>query len=387
MKDIIIFGSSGSIGKNALEVISQEPKKYKIKGLAVLKDTTTLYQQIKKFNPEYVAVYDDKAGQELKKNLPKNIRLFIGNKGLEEFSQLNSDISIMAIAGISCLKPLFLNIKNAKRIALANKESIVVGGDFIFNQAKKYNVEIIPVDSEISSLFQLLNHENKYLDKVYITASGGSLYDYNKRDLAKVTVKEAVNHPTWDMGPRITIDSATLVNKGFEVIETHRFFNIDYEKIKVLIHKQSMVHALVEYKDKTFFSCIYNPDMKLPIAYALSYPQRNIFGRNKADIGLKDICLTFEPLKTGKFPLFDLIVAAAKREDNSLAILNAIDEIAIEYFLSGKIKFTGIHKTMEYFFSHYTKNKINKLEDVFFWDDWARKKAVEYLGSDLHFRN
>jgi len=379
MKKVVIFGSTGSVGKNVLRVIRKDPKKFKVMGLCTNKDIKTLISQIKEVKPNYVCVRDEKSAKVIKNYLPKKIKLFKGDKGIDEFCSIKSDISCMAISGISCLRPLLLNLKYTKRVALANKESIVTAGDLVFKAAKKANTEIIPVDSEINAIFQLFDRkrDSSCLRKIYLTASGGSLSNYMQKDLKRVTVNQALNHPTWSMGKRITIDSATLVNKGFEVIETHFFFKIPYEDIDIVIHKESFVHALCEYNDNTLLSCLYSPDMKKPISFSLYYPKRQNLVQDK--VFDKAFSLSFFPINYNKFPLLKLILKAAKKKDNSLAVLNACDEVAIDYFLKKKIKFTDIFKVMEYIFRKYPSCKIKSLEDVFYWDDWARQKTRNYI--------
>ncbi|MCP4652218.1 MAG: 1-deoxy-D-xylulose-5-phosphate reductoisomerase [Candidatus Omnitrophica bacterium] len=381
MKKVLIFGSTGSIGKNALSVMKTATRKFKVLGLCANSDIKTLLFQIKEYCPRYVCVVDEKQASILAKSLDKRITLFRGQVGLEEFSTINSDISIMGISGIAALKSLMINLKHTKKIALANKESIVVGGSFVLNKAKRCKTEIIPVDSEINSLFQLFSINDKHLNKVYLTASGGSLINYKKKELAKVSAKEVLAHPTWKMGPRVTVDSATLVNKGFEVIETHCFFDIPYEDIDIIIHRQSTVHAMIEFKDSALFACIYPPDMKMPIAYALYHPARSPHAGGTG-LGLK-FSLSFEPLDYKQFPSIKIILEAAKRGGNSLAVLNACDEVAVEYFLRDKIKFTHIHKILERMFSKMPQASLKSVDDVFFWDKWARQKTNEYIKSGL----
>ena len=390
MKKVLIFGSTGSIGRNALDVIKRDPERFKVLGLCANKDTKTLARQIKEFQPSYVCVRDEKSAKKLDKGMCEKIKLFKGEKGLEEFSSLKSDISVMAISGIACLLPFLINLKYTKRVALANKESLVAAGALVFDKAKKWNTEIFPIDSEINALYQLIRlkqfypGENDEFRKVYLTASGGALAGYSKKKFAEVSVKEVLNHPTWKMGKRVTVDSATLVNKGFEVVETHYFFGLPFEKIDILIHKESSVHALVECRDSTLFACIYPPDMKMPISLALYYPQRADFngkdGQPENGFGGKNnFSCSFAPVNYERYPLLKLILQAAKKEDNSLAVLNACDEVAIDYFLKEKIKFMDIHKVMEYIFQRYPSKKIKNIEDVFYWDSWGRTKTKEYL--------
>jgi 1-deoxy-D-xylulose-5-phosphate reductoisomerase len=381
MKKILIFGSTGSVGRNALSVIKRGKDEFKVLGLCTNSDTQTLMRQIKEFNPSYVCVRSEEAAKKLPTSLKKKIKLFTGEKGLLEFSRLNSDISLMAISGISCLEPLLLNMKHTKRVALANKESLVTAGSLVFKTANKYNTEILPVDSEINALFQLIEDKKKDINsfsKVYLTASGGALAGYSKKDLAKVKVKKVLAHPTWKMGQRITVDCATLVNKGFEAIETHFFFGIPYEKIAIVIHKESIAHALVECSDNTLFACLYFPDMKMPISFALYYPKR--FNPGKEANFKNNISLSFAPIQYNKYPLLKIILEAAKNEDNSLVILNACDEVAIDWFLTKKIKFTDIYKVMKYIFNRYPSHKVKEVDDVLYWDKWARAKTKEYLG-------
>jgi 1-deoxy-D-xylulose-5-phosphate reductoisomerase len=268
------------------------------------------------------------------------------------------------------------NIRYAKRIALANKESIVTAGSLVLQQAQRYNTEIIPVDSEINALFQLMCGHNDYA-RLFLTASGGALIDYRKKDLKQVTVRRVLSHPTWQMGKRVTVDSATLVNKGFEVVETHHFFDMPYEKINIVLHRQSLIHALVECNDGTIFACMYPPDMRMPISFALGYPKRLTLAK-KLDFR-KNFSISFESLDFKKFPLLSLILQAARRGDNSLVVLNACDEVAIQYFLKKKIKFTGIFKVMDYIFSHYPQTCVSSVEDIVKWDAWSREKTVAFL--------
>lgn len=383
MKKIIIFGSTGSVGQNALKVIGKSKGKFKVTGLCANRNIKVLLSQIKEFSPSYVCVRDQAQADKLGKSLEKRIRLFKGEKGLEEFAALESDISFMAISGISCLKPLLINIKYAKRIALANKESVVAAGPLVFKEAKKFHTEILPVDSEINALFQLIKISkngkcmNGNFRKVYLTASGGALADYTKKELANVGIKQVLAHPTWKMGKRITVDSATLVNKAFEVIETHYFFGIPFKDIGITIHKESAVHALVEFKDNTLLACIYPPDMRKPISFALHYPQR--FNSGKRLDFSNSFSYSFSPINYDKYPLIEIVLGAAKRKDNGLVVLNACDEVAIDYFLGQRIKFTDIYKVMAHIYSKYPRHKVKNINDVFFWDNWARIKTKDYL--------
>lgn len=381
MKKVIIFGSTGSIGKSALAVIGKAKDKFKVVGLAANKDLNALYRQIKQFKPQAVCLTDEGKAARLKPKLLKGVKLFSGESGLLEFSGLKSDISLMAISGVACLKPLLENIKHTKRVALANKESLVTAGSLVLAKARKYKTEILPVDSEINALFQLVSENksltNGSLSKVYLTASGGALCGLKNKDLAKVTVKKVLAHPTWKMGKRITVDSATLVNKAFEVIETHFFFGLPYNKIDILLHRESTIHALVEKNDGTLFACLYPPDMKLPISFALHYPTRQ---PKEKKVNFKNrFSYNFEPMPYANYPLLRIVLEAARRRDNSLAILNACDEVAVCAFLKGKIKFTDIIKIMTHIFKTYPRRKIKNINQVFCWDKWGRAKTKEEI--------
>ncbi|MFA5008322.1 MAG: 1-deoxy-D-xylulose-5-phosphate reductoisomerase [Candidatus Omnitrophota bacterium] len=375
METLNIFGSTGSIGKNALDVIRKNKKDFKVLGLSTNTNIEALISQVKEFSPSYICVADEESAKKIK-HLGKKIKLFKGQSGLCEFASVGCDVSLMAISGISALKPLMVNIEHAKKIALANKESIVTAGGFVLTKAKRFKTKIFPVDSEINALYQLFALQKDF-SKVYLTASGGALFNYRLKDLSRVSAKTVLTHPTWDMGKRITVDSATLVNKGFEIVEAHYFFNLPYENIGVVIHRESRVHAFVEFKDKTLFACMYPPDMRIPISFALSYPGRmNALKTCNFNSGFS---LSFEPLKEKQFPLLGIVLEAAKRCDNALSVLNGCDETAVEYFLNKKIKFTDIHKAMGYIFSHYKQAKVKTLDDVFYWDNWGRVKTKEYL--------
>jgi 1-deoxy-D-xylulose-5-phosphate reductoisomerase len=378
MKKVIIFGSSGSVGRNALDVIRKYRKDFSVYGLCVYKNLGILKRQVEEFKPRYVCIVREDIAKKAKDLFSSQVKIFSGKTGLEEFSFLNSDISVMGIAGLASLKPLLINIKHTKRIALANKESFVVAASLVKKEAARYSTEVLPVDSEISALFQLFNLINKdHLRKVYLTASGGALFKFNKLQLEKVTPKAVLSHPTWKMGKRITVDSATLVNKGFEVIETHEFFDLNYKMVDIVIHPESRVHSLIELRDGIVFSCLYKPDMRIPLGYAFYYPHRVPLFR-EANFR-KKMHFTFIPLDYKKFPLLNLVLKAAQLRDNSLVVINASDEVAIDYFLKGKITFLAIYKAIEYVFSRCRSKKISTLEDILFWDNWARAKTKEYL--------
>lgn len=378
MRKITVFGSTGSIGKSALEVIRGDRKSFCVDGLLVHSNITLLLKQVREFKPRRVCVVDERAAGVCRRKLPRGVKLFSGAAGLQEFSSLATDIAIMGIVGLPSLPPLLTALKHARRVALASKEAIVVAGELIQRRAKRYGVRVIPVDSEINALFQLsLFMRAQELQKVYLTASGGALFRYPKSRLHKVTKHEVLAHPTWRMGKRITVDSATLVNKGFEVMETHHLFGLDYSAIDIVIHRQSFVHAFVQTKDGMSFACMYPPSMKVPIAHALYYPCRKMSPAAKPFFGRLD--MSFEPLRYKDFPLLRLVIAAARRGGNFPVIVNAADEVAIEYFLDGRISFYDIRRVVEHVFSKVSQAPADSVEKIYFWDAWARHKAEKFL--------
>ncbi len=380
MKKVVILGSTGSIGKSALDVIRKFPDKFKVIGLAARSSINILEEQIKEFKPKYVAVYDNKAWNELRKKI-KNIEIMHGTEGICQIAtKTEADIILSAIVGAAGLLPTFEAVLAGKTIALANKESLVMAGELIKTTAKKTNAKIIPVDSEHSAIFQCINSCNKpYISKIWLTASGGPFRGMKKNEIKNVTPQEALNHPKWKMGKRITIDSATLMNKGFEVIEAHYLFDIKAEDIGVLIHPQSIVHCLVEFIDGTYIAQMSNPDMKAPIALALSIPERLTNIVKPIDWTVTSQ-LQFEMPDTDLFPCLNLAYEALKTGGSMPAVLNAADEIAVEAFLAGKVKFNNIYEIIKKIMDAHNVVPINSIDDVLEADSWARKMAKKEIG-------
>lgn len=380
MKKVIIFGSTGSIGQNTLDVIRKNPKDFSVLALCAYKRGRLLLKQAREFNPRYVCMISEPEAKRFRQFFPSKTAFFWGEGGLEDFSSLSSDIAVMGISGIASLKPLLVTLKHSKRVALANKESMVCAGWLVKKTASKYRTEIIPVDSEINALFQLFKLvDTRDAKKVYLTASGGAVFDFTPAQIKRATADDVLAHPTWRMGKRITIDSATLLNKGFEVVETHEFFNLDYSVIDIVIHRESAVHACIQRKDGVMFSCMYNPDMKLSLAFALYYPQCAPFILNKRFFKKKRVTCTFLPLDYKKFPLLELALKGARRQDNSLIVLNASDEIAVRYFLKRKLNLAALCDSVAYTMSKYTSAKIHSFNDIIYWDRWAREKTKRYI--------
>jgi len=343
MKKVLILGSTGSIGINTLNVIRNFADTFQITALTVNTKIDLLESQIYEFNPGTAVVKDEKLGMELKKRVAGKCEVLIGEQGLiDAAANLDYDIFVGAMVGFCGLAPTLEAIKRGKIIALANKETLVVAGELVTSLCRKYNAKLIPIDSEHSAIFQCLEGEKKdQVEKIILTASGGPFLNKSKTSLSNVTINEALNHPNWKMGAKITIDSASMMNKGLEIIEAYWLFGIEKEKIDVVIHPQSIIHSMVQYVDGSVKAQLGLPDMKLPIQYALTYPDRlsNNFPRlNLAQIGN----LTFFTPDFDKFECLMLAYNALASGGTAPCIMNAANEIAVNKFLNGEIKFSKI---------------------------------------------
>ena len=341
MKNISILGSTGSIGTQTLDIIKNNPSEFKIVGLTTNTNVELFKKQIDEFKPEAVAVMDSEKVDLLKKDVDVNV--YSGMDGIIKIATLNeADTVVNSLVGSIGVKPTIEAIKNKKNIALANKETLVTAGSIVMEEVKKNDVKLMPIDSEHSAIFQCINGEEiKDISKITITASGGPFRNYTKEQFEKVTVEDALKHPTWKMGNKITIDSATLMNKGFEIIETHWLYGTSYENIDVVVHPQSIIHSLVEFKDNSVIAQLGNPDMKLPIQYALSYPNRMDLNTKKLNlIEIKN--LSFEKPNFELFPCLQYAYDAGKLGGTMPCVLNAANEIAVQSFLENKIKFLDI---------------------------------------------
>ena len=372
MKKLIILGSTGSIGVQALEVA--ERNGYKVTALAAGKNTELLEKQARKFKPDIVAVSDKQAANDLKIRLrDTDIKVLSGGEGVCAAAQYEGDIVLNAIVGIAGLRPTLAAIDAKKTIALANKETLVAGGEIVNRRLKETGVKLLPVDSEHSAIFQSLQGAPKgSLKKILLTASGGPFYGKTKKELESVTVKDALNHPNWSMGAKITVDSATLMNKGLEVIEAVRLFDVAPDDIEVLVHRQSIVHSGIELSDGAVIAQLGTPDMRLPIQYALTYPERADFAfehLSLADIGT----LAFERPDTETFRCLPLCFEAVKRGGLAPAAVNGANEEAVALFLSGKIKFLQIAEMAEKALVSVNNKKEYTIEDVFEADKAARE--------------
>jgi len=368
MKKVLILGSTGSIGENSLNVIREHPEKFEVVGLTTNSNIGLLEKQIREFSPQLVVVKDKSKAQELSERLNGKCEILGGEDGiLSAAIELDYDILVGAMVGFSGLLPTIEAIKRGKRIALANKETLVVAGEIVTRLVAENGAEIIPVDSEHSAIYQCLIGENlKEVEKIILTASGGPFLNKDKSFFENATVDEALNHPNWKMGSKITIDSATMMNKGLEVIEAHWLFGLPSEKIEVVIHPQSIIHSMVQFQDGSIKAQLGLPDMKLPIQYALSFPERFSNSFTRTNLPLIQNFTFFEP-DFDKFECLALAYQALKSGGNSPCILNAANEIAVEKFLSGKIKFSDIAKIINEAldkFEHQTNPNLDEIIEL-----------------------
>lgn len=366
MKRIVVLGSTGSIGTNALEVIRNANDKFKVTALSGHRNYKLLLEQIREFTPECVAVGTEEGYKEIKAEFP-NIKIFLGDEGLKELAMLKDyDILLTAVSGAVGIEATIEGIKNSKRIALANKETMVAAGSYINHLLAEYpKSEIIPVDSEHSAIFQsLLGGKKKEVEKIIITASGGTFRGKKKEELENVKVEDALKHPNWSMGKKITIDSSSLVNKGLEVIEAHELFGVDYDHIDVLVHPQSVIHSMVQFKDKAVIAQLGAPDMKLPIQYAFTYPKREANPVFETLDFMKMSTLTFEKVDNETFRGVELAYRAGRTGKSMPAVFNAANEVAVELFMKGKIRFLTIYEIIEGAMNRHEPVEINSIEIV-----------------------
>lgn len=372
MKSLIILGSTGSIGTQALEVCRRDG--YKVTALAAGSNIELLEQQAREFKVKKVAVFNEKAANELKIKLKDtDISVLSGVDGVCEIAGSEGDIVLNSIVGIAGLRPTLSAIEAGKTIALANKETLVTGGEIVNRKAKEKGVKIFPVDSEHSAIFQSIQGApEKSIKKILLTASGGPFYGKTRKDLENVTVKEALNHPNWSMGAKITIDSATLMNKGLEVIEAVHLFGLPARDIEVLVHRQSIVHSGVELSDGAVIAQLGTPDMRLPIQYAITYPERSDYAfehLSLADIGT----LTFSKPDTDTFRCLPLCIEAINEGGLAPTAVNGANEEAVKLFLEGKIKFLAIADLVEKALLSVQNKKEFSLEDILNTDKLARE--------------
>lgn len=371
MKNIVILGASGSIGTNTLEVLKRHQDKFNLVAFSVFSKVDLIEEILDTFKGvKMVAVRSLNEVNKLQLKY-RNVKFVEGEQGLIDIACINEvDIVVNALVGFVGLTPTIKAIKKGKDIALANKETLVVAGDIIMDLASKYNVKILPIDSEHSAIFQCEEKENE-INKIILTASGGPFFKKSLDELENVTLKDALNHPTWKMGNKITIDSATMFNKAFEIIEASHLFKLDASQIEVIIHPQSIIHSIVEFKDGAMKAQMGVSDMKVPISYALSYPRR--LNNIAKSLSLKDVAkLEFYEADLNRFEPLALAYTALKEKGTYPCVLNAANEEAVSLFLQEKIKFTDILKIVKQTLNAHTNDKEVTLQKIYEVDAWAR---------------
>lgn len=379
MKNIAVFGSTGSIGKNTLSVARSLSNRFKVVGLSTNSDIKTLSAQIREFHPQFVCVRDKEAALKLKRISSPRVKIFAGDEGLVELAE-EKGISqfVFAISGSAALEPLLSAIKSNKDIALANKEALVMAGPLIMRRAEKARVRIIPIDSEQSAIWQCLEgQERQKLKTIYLTASGGPLLNESKASLKRISISRVLKHPRWKMGKKITVDSATLMNKGLEFLEAMFLFNVGREKIKILVHPEALIHSMVEFIDGVVLAQLSATDMRIPIQYALSYPERLSTSLPRVDF-YKLKSLNFRRADILKFPCLGLAYQAAEELGTLPAVMNAANEIAVEEFLKERLNFIMIPVVVAKVMRKH-RNMLNPgLNDIREADSWGRQEAYKF---------
>ena len=376
IKTISILGSTGSIGQTTLDIIRSNPESFKVKALTAGTDVEKLYNQAIEFKPEIIAIADQNKYLWLKDKLNgSGIAIESGPQGLIAVSNLSVDFVMASIVGAAGLMPTMNALKNCNTLALANKECLVCAGELFMNSVRNQKINLLPVDSEHNAIFQLLERKNiETISRLILTASGGPFRLRAIEEMSKVTPNEALVHPNWKMGPKISIDSATMMNKGFELIEAYHIFDFNEDKIDIVIHPESIVHSLVEFIDGSTLAQLGTPDMKTPIAYSLAWPKRMFLKNNNMDFNAS-ISLNFEPPDHQRFPALKIARDALKTAGNAPTILNAANEVAVDRFLKKDIKFLDIVKIIEYCLNSIPFTVLNDIEHVLSMDAETRKIA------------
>ncbi|MFN0116902.1 MAG: 1-deoxy-D-xylulose-5-phosphate reductoisomerase [Elusimicrobiota bacterium] len=383
-RQVVVLGSTGTIGKNTLDVISKNKNQFQVLALSAHQNVELLLNQIKEFMPRIVVIsreVDAVLIRQKTKNLKNKPVILFGSTAIEKVASLKeADIVILGIVGAKALLPLIAAVKAGKQVGLANKEALIIAGQIIMDMAKKYKANIIPVDSEHSAIYQCLQGgQREDVARLILTASGGPFYRQTKR-LHNISVKEALNHPTWKMGAKITIDSSTLMNKGLEAIEAHYLFGVPMDQISIVIHPQSIVHSLVEYHDGAMLAQLSIPDMRLPIQYALTFPNR--IKTSVRSLKLEEVKeLHFDKPDFSQFPCLKLALDAGKRGGTTPAALSASNEEAVHSFIQGKIRFTEISNIVGKVLKKHKMTVTPNLQDVLDTDQWARNEAQKIIQS------
>lgn len=376
MKELAIFGSTGSIGCSTLNVVRRHRDRFAVSILAAGRNLQRLIEQIREFTPRHVYIIEEKDAAVLKALFP-GLDIYRGEDGMDKVSRLTDfDIGVSALVGVAGLRPTWNMINSGKTVALANKEVLVAGGRLVMEAARKQGAALLTVDSEHSAIMQCLRGENHgEIERILLTASGGPFFDREITD--SITPEEALRHPTWKMGPKITIDSATMMNKGFEIIEARWLFDVPVERVQVVIHRQSIVHSMVEFKDGSIMANIAPPDMELPIAYALSYPERMEMPQRLDIFAMK--ALEFKAPDEEKFPCLRLAKEAARAGHGAQVVLNAANEALVARFLAGGLRFTDIPRGVEEMLRQHTPGEPGSIDEVLALDEETRHRTEEWM--------
>jgi 1-deoxy-D-xylulose-5-phosphate reductoisomerase len=380
VRNVAILGSTGSIGRSTLEVIAQSEGRLRAMGLTAHQRLSELEQQACQNQPRWVVATDSQEAEAYGwSQLPAQTQLLTGSEGIETLvSDPEIDVVVAAIVGSAGLRGTWAALEAGKTVALANKETLVMAGALVMELAQQRGATILPVDSEHSAVFQVLHQSGRAgLKRIILTASGGPFRDYTPAQLQDVSVADALNHPTWEMGPKITVDSATMMNKALEIIEARWLFDLPVENIDVVIHRQSIIHSLVEFEDGSSIAQLSPPDMKLPIQYALSYPDRWHSSREKMDFS-QPFQLDFEPPDPARFPALELGREVARQGGTAGAVLNAANEAAVAEFLAGRLEFKNIVPACRAVLDHHEFDACPTLEQLEKIDVWARKETTRW---------
>jgi 1-deoxy-D-xylulose-5-phosphate reductoisomerase len=381
VRNVAILGSTGSIGENALNIIEKNPDRFRVVSLSARTNVEKLALQIEKFRPLLVSVADAQKARELRSMVKRRVRIVTGAQGaIECATHPDADTVIAAMVGAAGLAPTYAAVCAGKHVALANKEALVIAGGIVMKEARKSKASIIPVDSEHSAVFQALRGERKKaVRRLILTASGGPFLRLSSSLMAKASVERALKHPNWSMGPKISIDSATMMNKGLEVIEARWLFNMPPSMIEVVVHPQSIVHSMVEFCDSSIIAQMGTPDMRSPISFALNYPDRLEMDIPRLDFAQLS-ALTFEIPDLARFPCLALAYRAMEIGSAAPAVLSAANEVAVEAFLARKIGFLDIPRLVEKTLDESPNSPVNSIADVLAVDHWARARAREIMG-------
>jgi len=376
-KDLVLLGATGSIGTSTLDIVARFPERFHVVGMSAGRNAPLALEQAVRFRPRLLSVIKREDAEWLGSRVPQGTRVVHGDAGLMDVALMEADLLISALVGATGLRPTFEAIKAGRHIALANKETLVMAGDLVMSEARKRQVSVFPVDSEHSAILQcIMGHQENEIRRILLTASGGPFLHTSKSRMKDIRPEDALVHPTWKMGSKITIDSSTLMNKGLEAIEAKWLFDLPIDAIEVHIHPQSIVHSLVEFCDGSVVGHLGLPDMRIPIAFALSYPERlnlKLPSLNLFEVGM----LSFEKPDFDRFPCLGLALEAGRNGDSMAAVLNAANEVAVSLFLQSRIRFTDIADVIADTMAKHDPRPVQEISEVLEADRWAREAAFQ----------